>query len=138
VRQPSGHAVTGDALASAAPAPLVRIDDPAGQHRTVRFQPLSHGLQAELLQPAERGQVRAGEARIRGSVSHVEVFRMRRVGTFILGRPRPLSAHRRADRPAPPPYTLIWDEPVIPHARRQPGTTAPGAAARRPPWRHRL
>lgn len=33
---------------------------------------------------------------------------MRRVGTFILGRPRPLSWQRRADHL----YTLICEEPV--------------------------
>jgi hypothetical protein len=32
---------------------------------------------------------------------------MRRVGTLIFGRPRPLSQHRRADRP----YTLECEEP---------------------------
>ncbi|OXS78869.1 hypothetical protein B1B07_12670 [Kocuria marina subsp. indica] len=33
---------------------------------------------------------------------------MRRVGTFIFGRPRPLSGDRRAD----PNYTLICEEPL--------------------------
>ncbi|MCG7433458.1 hypothetical protein MHK71_13390, partial [Kocuria indica] len=40
-------------------------------------------------------------------VRHVEVFQMRRVGTFIFGRPRPLSGDRRAD----PNYTLDPEEP---------------------------
>ena len=57
----------------------------------------------------EGGQVRAAEAGRRGSVGHVEVFRMDGVGTSIVGRPRRLSADRRAR----PTYTLIWEEPVI-------------------------
>ena len=56
----------------------------------------------------EGGQVRAAEAGRRGSVGHVEVFRMDGVGTSIVGRPRRLSADRRAR----PTYTLIWEEPV--------------------------
>ena len=55
----------------------------------------------------EGGQVRAAEAGRRGSVGHVEVFRMDGVGTSIVGRPRRLSADRRAR----PTYTLIWEEP---------------------------
>lgn len=56
----------------------------------------------------EGGQVRAAEAGRRGSVGHVEVFRMDGVGTSIVGRPRRLSADRRAR----PTYTLIWEEPM--------------------------
>ena len=56
----------------------------------------------------EGGQVRAAEAGRRGSVGHVEVFRMDGVGTSIVGRPRRLSADRRAR----PTYTLTWEEPV--------------------------
>jgi hypothetical protein len=59
-------------------------------------------LQAELVQPRERGEVRARESRIR----QVEVFRIRRVGTLILGRPRPSASDRHAD-----PYTLKSEEP---------------------------
>ncbi len=55
----------------------------------------------------EGGQVRAAEAGRRGSVGHVEVFRMDGVGTSIVGRPRRLPADRRAR----PTYTLIWEEP---------------------------
>ena len=56
----------------------------------------------------EGGQVRAAEAGRRGSVGHVEVFRMDGVGTSVVGRPRRLSAVRRSR----PTYTLIWEEPV--------------------------
>ena len=56
----------------------------------------------------EGGQVRAAEAGRRGSVGHVEVFRMAGVGTSIVGRPRRLPADRRAR----PTYTLIWEEPL--------------------------
>ena len=64
-------------------------------------------LEAELVESAEGGQVGAGEAGRRGSVGHVEVFRMGSVRTSILGRPRRLSPDRRAR----PDYTLIWEEP---------------------------
>lgn len=56
----------------------------------------------------EGGQVRAAEAGRRGSVGHVEVFRMDGVGTSIVGRPRRLSRDRHANDN----YTLIWEEPV--------------------------
>ncbi|OZE89123.1 hypothetical protein CH302_28960 [Rhodococcus sp. 15-2388-1-1a] len=58
----------------------------------------------------EGGQVRAAEAGRRGSVGHVEAFRMDGVGTSIVGRPRRLPADRRAR----PTYTLIWEEPSMP------------------------
>jgi hypothetical protein len=66
--------------------------------------------EVEFIEAAERGQVRAGDragALADGSVRQVEVSRMQRVGTFLLGRPRRLSR----DRPADANYTLIWDEP---------------------------
>lgn len=70
---------------------------------------ISHD-EVELIEAAERGQVRAGErarALAGGSVRQVEVSRMQRVGAFILGRPRRLSRDRHANAN----YTLIWDEP---------------------------
>jgi hypothetical protein len=63
-------------------------------------------LQTELIKPAERGQVRATEANNSGNVRHVEVFQMSGVRTSIIGRPRPLPSHRRADQP----YTLNCEE----------------------------
>jgi aminoglycoside phosphotransferase (APT) family kinase protein len=92
--QPPDHAVTRCTFATAAAAPLVRFDDPAGDHSAVRFEALPNGLQAELVEPAERSQIRASE----GSAGHVEVFRMGSVRTSILGRPRRLSRDRRASR----------------------------------------
>ncbi|TFI50702.1 hypothetical protein E4A41_00130 [Micrococcus endophyticus] len=49
----------------------------------------------------EGAQVKAAEAGRRGSVGHVEVFRMDGVGTSIVGRPRRLPVDRRARRPTP-------------------------------------
>lgn len=69
------------ALAAATLAPAIRLDDPAGQHRTVRLKPSPVNFQAELIQPGERGQARAREGRVR----HVEVFQMGCVRTPILG-----------------------------------------------------
>jgi hypothetical protein len=88
-------------------APVVGIDDPTGQYRSVWFEPLSGGFEAELVQAAERGQVRAAEAGTRGSVVHVEVFQMGSVRTSIFGRPRRLPSDRRADHL----YTLNCEEP---------------------------
>ena len=83
-------------------------DDPARQDRPARLEALPGDLQPELVEPAERrqigrpegqtnSQIRTAGADVRSSVGHVEVFRMGGVGTFILGRPRPVSSHRRAD-----------------------------------------
>ncbi|GAA4072414.1 hypothetical protein GCM10023065_28320 [Microbacterium laevaniformans] len=46
-------------------------------HRPIRVEMLPDGLEAELIEAAERGEARRGE----GSVEHVEVFRMVSVGT---------------------------------------------------------
>jgi integrase len=104
VRQAAHHAAARHTLAAAAAAPPIRRHDPARQHRPTRLQPLPRHLQAELIQPAERGQVRAAE----GSVTHVEVFLLGGVRTPIIGGPRPLPRDRRAD----PTYTLNCEEPL--------------------------
>ncbi len=102
--QPPHHGVARHALASAAAAPLVGFDDPAGQHRTGRLKTLPNDFKSEFFNATERGQVRASE----GSVRHVEVFLMGGVRTPIIGRPRLLPSDRRAN----PPYTLNCEEPV--------------------------
>ena len=129
VRQAPHHGVAGRALAAAASAPLVRFQDPAGQDRLLGLEALTDDVKTELVETAEGGQVRAGE----GSVRHVEVFQMRRVGTFIFGRPRPLSGDRRAD----PNYTLDPEEPVhgqlfflTGHRRERKGALSLGASWR--------
>ena len=110
VRQLPDHTVARSTLAAAASAPSVVVDDAAGQHRPVGLQALPGHDQAELVKARERGQVGASE----GSVGHVEVFRMGSVRTSILGRPRPLPRHRRADQA----YTLICAEPVWPSGNK--------------------
>jgi len=72
-------------------------------HRTIRLQALPGHHQPQLLETAERDQVRANE----GSVRHVEVFQMGSVRTPIIGRPRHLPRHRRAATR----YTLNCEEP---------------------------
>lgn len=104
MRKPPDHRVPRNPFAAAAMAPLVELDDAASDHRAVGLEPLPNGFETELIQSAERGQVKASE----GSVVHVEVFRMGSVRTSILGRPRLLSRHRRAVSF----YTLICEEPV--------------------------
>lgn len=98
VRQTTHHGATWRSLAAAPPAPLVRLNDPAGQHGPLRLDLLADDLQAELVEAGERGQVGARE----GSVRHVEVFRMVSARTSIFGRPRPSSADRRAAVITPP------------------------------------
>jgi len=109
VRQPPDHHVTRTALAAATATPPVELQDAAGKDRAIRPESLAGDLEPELIKAAEGGQISAAEAGHGGSVSHVEVFQMRRVGTLILGRPRPLSGHRHANRS----YTLNREEPAI-------------------------
>ena len=56
----------------------------------------------------ERAQVRA----IKGSIGHVEVFRMDGVGISIIERPRPLHNHDTPNS-TQHPYTLKCEEPHI-------------------------
>lgn len=53
--------------------------------------------QGQVVQAAERGQIRSGE----GSVVHVEVFWMDSVGTSIISGPRSLSPPGPGYRPTP-------------------------------------
>ena len=112
--KPSDHGVTWSPFAAAAPAPLVGLDHLTGQYGTIRLESLPGDNEAEFVEAAEGSQVGAGErisAPADGSVVHVEVFRAECVGALILGRPRPLSGHRRAGPPRDVRYTLIWEEP---------------------------
>ena len=114
--KPSDHGVTWSPFAAAAPAPLVGLDHLAGQYGTIRLESLPGDNEAEFVEAAEGSQVGAGErisAPADGSVVHVEVFRAECVGALILGRPRPLSGHRRAGPPRDVRYTLIWEEPAM-------------------------
>ena len=114
VGKPSDHGVTWSPFAAAAPAPLVGLDHLTGQYGTIRLESLPGDNEAEFVEAAEGSQVGAGErisAPVDGSVVHVEVFRAECVGALILGRPRPLSGHRRAGPPRDVRYTLIWEEP---------------------------
>jgi len=111
VRQPPEDRATRGAFAAASAAPLVRPDDSAGEYGTVGLDALAGNDEAELVEAAKGGQIRAGEARPRGSVRHVEVFRMGSVRTSILGRPRRLPRHRRAGHLRDDGYILICEEP---------------------------
>jgi hypothetical protein len=120
----SGHRVARYALAAATPTPLIGLEDPAGKHGTVGLEPLAGDLEAELVEAAERGQVRAGE----GSVRQVEVFQMASVRTSIIGRPRRLPSHR----PHLGRYTVICEEPRIGRASGKPASLVARAAVREP------
>lgn len=75
MREPADDAVSRYAFAAAAAAPLIRLQDPTREDRAVGLKPLPGDFEAEFIETAERGQVRAGEAALEGSVGHVEVFR---------------------------------------------------------------
>ena len=105
VRQAPDHRVTSHALAPAASTPPILTSDPARQHCTVWPNALARHFQAQVIQARERAQVGA----IKGSIGHVEVFRMDGVGTPIIERPRPLSGH---DTPNPTHHTLNYEEPI--------------------------
>ncbi|CPT92159.1 Uncharacterised protein [Mycobacteroides abscessus] len=101
--QLTGHGVTRAALLAAPTTPAVLVGDPAGQHGPLGCYALPGHLRPQLIEAAERRQIRASE----GSVRHVEVFQLGRVRTPIIGRPRPLPRQRRADHL----YTLNCEEP---------------------------
>ena len=103
VGQPPDHGVTSSAFAAAPSAPLIWFHHAAREDRTIRLKSLSGHAHTEAVESSEGGQVRAAEAGRRGCVGHVEVFRMDGVGTSVVGRPRRLSADRRAR----PTYTGI-------------------------------
>ena len=106
VRQAPDHRVTSHALTPAASTPPILSNNAASQHCMVWPHALARHFQAKVIQARERAQVRA----IKGSIGHVEVFRMDGVGISIIERPRPLPGH---DTPNPTehPYTLKCEEP---------------------------
>ncbi len=64
MRQRPRHRVTRHALRAALPTPRVVLDDAALQHRPISLEQLPDGLKAELVETAERGQVRGHERRV--------------------------------------------------------------------------
>jgi hypothetical protein len=109
VSQATGQAVPRDALAAAAPAPLVRLHEATGQYRLAELKALPGHHQAELVEAGER-QVRDGE----GSVGHVEVFRMAGVeppSSEDLAPHTPATT-RQPPFPDSPPrdYTVVCEE----------------------------
>ncbi|GAB2472138.1 hypothetical protein GCM10027030_03260 [Luteococcus sediminum] len=86
MRQVPDHAVTRLAVAAAAVAPVIRLDRATRQDGALAGEVLTGDGQAEVIETAERGQVRGGE----GSVVHVEVFGDGCVGTSIIQGPRSL------------------------------------------------
>jgi hypothetical protein len=72
MRKPPGHGVTQHATTAATPAPVIRLNNPPGQHRPIRLEALPGHLQTELIDTAEHRQAAASK----GSVRHVAVFLM--------------------------------------------------------------
>ena len=98
VRQSTRDRVPRHALDTALPTPRVVLDDAAFDRGPIRLDQLADGDEAELVEAAERGQVRDRESR----VEHVEVFRDgEREELPSSGRPRPLPGHRRAQPTTP-------------------------------------
>jgi hypothetical protein len=85
MRKPTGHGVAWHALSTTLAAPVVRLNDPADQHRMIVIDPLASHRQAKAIQQTEAIEITATES----SVRHVEVFQADGVGTSIIGRPRP-------------------------------------------------
>ena len=71
VRERPGHRVTRHTLSAALPTPRIVVDDAALKYCPVGLEQLSDGFEAELVEAAERGEVRGRERR----VVQVEVFR---------------------------------------------------------------
>ena len=107
VRQEPDHRVMANALAPAALAPPILSNNAACQHCMVWLNALAGHFQAKVIQARERAQVGA----IKGSIGHVEVFRMDGVGISIIERPRPLPGHDTPNS-AQYPYTPKCEEPV--------------------------
>lgn len=72
VRKITHHGPARNASAPAMATPVVGFNDAAFDHGTSRLEPLSHRDEAELVETAERREIGRGK----GSVDHVEVFRM--------------------------------------------------------------
>ena len=108
VRQAPDYRVTRLALAPAAATPPILTNDAACQHCVVWLNALAGHFQAQVIQARERAQVGA----IKGSIGHVEVFRMDGVGISIIERPRPLHNHDTPNS-TQHPYTLKCEEPVV-------------------------
>ncbi len=70
VRQAPGHRLTRTPLTAAPPTPVIRLKNPAGQHRTLGLNTLPGDLKTEIVQASESSQAR----RSKGSVRHVEAF----------------------------------------------------------------
>jgi hypothetical protein len=88
MREVPGNRVAGSALGSAPATPWIGFAHSALNDRPVGLEVLSDRFESELVEAAERSQVRGVE----GSVGHVEVFRMGSVGTSIIERPRSVSS----------------------------------------------
>ena len=80
VREATSDRVARNTSRTVRPAPRIRLGNPTFDHRPVWLEQLSDGFKSELVEGAERGQVRGRE----GSVEHVKVFRMGSVGPSIL------------------------------------------------------
>lgn len=105
VRETTSARASGETFRAAAMAPAVQPHDAALDHRPVRFETLPDSPQTELIEAAERRQVRGAKV----AWSNVEVFRLGRVRTSILEGFEAYPAPTRSL----PRYTLNHEEPVI-------------------------
>jgi hypothetical protein len=105
MREPTRHSVPGHALRAALPSLGICLNRPAPDRRPIRLEQLPRGHEPELVEAAERGQVRGRESRWSTSRSFemVSVKNFHPPGdldpypdTDALNRPHPRS--RRADK----------------------------------------
>ncbi len=87
MREFPGNRFTGSAFGSTPTTPRIGLPHSAVNDHPVGLERLSDRFETEFVEAAERGQISGLE----GSVVHVEVFRMERVRTSIIERPRSLS-----------------------------------------------
>ena len=121
--------MTATALAPSFGA-IVGVDDKAGQHRAIWIEVLANDLKTKVIEPAELGQVRAPE----GNVRQVEVFWMRRVGTFIFG----MDAHPETLTSAAKALPCTDVARLVNSLLALGGTTAASVAQVRPQYRGRI
>ncbi|KXA66554.1 hypothetical protein HMPREF3223_01701 [Cutibacterium avidum] len=107
MRQFPSDGVAHPAVAAAAMAPLIRCRRATQQDGPLRGEVLACQDQSEVVQAAERGQIRGGD----GSVVHVEALGDGCVRTSIIPR---TSTRIRTQGSAtdPHPFILICEEPV--------------------------
>ncbi|MBO2458155.1 hypothetical protein [Actinomadura violacea] len=89
---------------------------------------LASDEEAELVEAAEVGQIRAGEARLKGSVGHVEVFRVGQCESFHRPEIPTPTRRRRAGHLRDDGYVLTCEDTAMNPSREKPYTPVDDAS----------